>query len=86
MSVKMIVVALIGGGFALAANLVAFAIIDQINQKVPEGQKVDWFFWGTGIKKTHQTLYPDSKLVLAINILTWLMVVSFLVLCWFVLH
>ena len=82
----MIVVALIGGGFALAANLVAFTMIDQINQRVPDGQKVDLFFWGTGIKKRHQTLYPDSKLVLVINTLTGLMVVSFLVLCWFVLH
>ena len=86
MSIKMIVVALIGGVFALAANLRAFTIIDQINQKVPEGQKVDWFFWGTEIKKRHRALYPDSKLVPGLNILTWLLVATFLVECWFVLH
>jgi hypothetical protein len=86
MSIKMIVVALLGGAFALAANLLAFTIIDQINQKVPEGQKVHWFFWGTEIKKKHSALYPHSKLVSVLNILTWLLVATFLVECWFVLH
>jgi hypothetical protein len=41
MSLKMIIVNLIGGAFALAANLVAYAIIGQINQKVPEGERVE---------------------------------------------
>ncbi len=86
MSIKMVVVALIGGAFALAANLVAVTMIDQINRKVPEGQKVHWLFWGTEIKKKHRAIYPDSKLVPAINGLTWLMAACFLVLCWFVLH
>jgi hypothetical protein len=86
MSVKMIVVALLGGVFALAANLLAFTIIEQINQKVPEEQKVHWFFWGTEIKKKHRALYPRSKLVSVLNILTCLLVVTFLVECWFVLH
>jgi hypothetical protein len=86
MSVKMIVIALIGGAFALAANLLAFTIIDQINQKVPEGQKVHWFFWGTEIKKKHRAFYPHSKLVSVLNILTLLLVATFLVECWFVLY
>lgn len=86
MSIQMIVMGLLGGAFALSANLVAFAMIEQINQKVPEGEKVHWFFWGTEIKKRHQALYPDSKLVPVINALTWQMVASFLVLCWFILH
>jgi len=86
MSIKMVVVALIGGAFALVANLVAFTMIDQINRKVPEGLKVHWLFWGTEIKKKHRAIYPDSKLVSVINGLTWPMAACFLVLCWFVLH
>ncbi len=86
MSIKMIVVALLGGAFALAANLLAFTIIDQINQKVPEGQKFRWFFWGTEIKKKRHPLYPHSKLVSVLNILAWLLVATFLVECWFILH
>jgi hypothetical protein len=86
MPIKMIVVALIGGVFALSANLLAFTMIDQINQKVPEGQKVHWFFWGTEIKKKHRALYPDGKLVSVLNILTWLLVAAFLVECWFVIR
>jgi hypothetical protein len=86
MSIQLIVVGLLGGAFALSANLVAFAMIEQINEKAPEGEKVHWFFWGTEIKKRHQTLYPDSKLVPVINTLAWLMVASFLVGSWFVLH
>ena len=54
-------------------------MIEQINHKVPEGEKVHWFFWGTEIKKRHHALYPDSKLVPVLNTLTWLMVASFLV-------
>jgi hypothetical protein len=39
-----------------------------------------------GIEKQHGAPYPDSKLASAMDTLTWLMVVSFLVRSWFVLH
>ena len=81
-----VVIALIGGGFALAANLVYFTMIGQINQKVPDRQKVDLISWGPEVKKKHRALYPDSKLVSVVNALTWLVVVSFLVLIWFNFH
>ena len=86
LNLKMIVLGLIGGTFALAANLIAFTIIGQINQRVPDDQQVDFFLWGTEIRKKHRALYPDSKLVLAMNICGSLMVVTFLVLSWVVLH
>jgi len=86
MSIELVVGGLVVGRLALAANLVAFAMIEQINQKVSEGQNVDCFFWGTEIKKRHQALYPDSKLVSVLNSLTFTMAASFLVLCWFVLR
>jgi hypothetical protein len=86
LNLKMIIVSLVGGVFALAANLIAFTIIDQINQKVPTDQRVGFFLWGTEIKKKHRALYPDSKLVLAMNICGNLMAVTFLVLSWFVFH
>jgi len=86
MSLKIIIVGLVGGAFAFAANLVAFAIIGQINQKVPEGKRVNLFFWGTEIRKKHRALYPRSKLVSAMDVCTSLMVLAFLALCWLVLH
>jgi hypothetical protein len=43
MSIQLIVMSLILGLFALSANLAAFAMIDQINQKLPEGKKVNFF-------------------------------------------
>jgi len=86
MSIGMVAATLVGGGFTVAANLVAFTMIEQINQKAPEGQKVDFFRWGTEIKKKHRALYPDSRLVSVLNSLTWMAVASFLVLCWFVLR
>jgi hypothetical protein len=86
LNLKMIVVGLIGGAFALAANLIAFTIIGQINQKVPDDQHIDFIFWGTEIKKKHRALYPDSRLVLAMNICGSLMLLTFLALSWFVLH
>jgi hypothetical protein len=75
-----IVLGLVGGAFAFTANMIAFQIIDQINKTLPESERLDWLGWGTGIKKRHRVLYPESRLVLAMNVCTALMVVTFVLL------
>jgi hypothetical protein len=82
----MIILGLVGGAFALAANLVAFEIIAQINTRVCEGERVDFFRWGTEIRKKHRALFPESKLVLTMDVFGALMIATFLILCWLVLH
>jgi hypothetical protein len=77
-----IVLALIGGAFAFAANMIAFEMIDQINAKVPEAERLGLLFWGTGIKKQHRTLYPKSRLVPAMNACMVFLVLTFIALVW----
>jgi hypothetical protein len=76
-----IMLGVVGGAFAFTANMLALAIIDQINQKVPEGERVDWIRWG-GIRKKHRKLYPESRLVLAMDICGALMVLAFIAAIW----
>jgi hypothetical protein len=75
-----IVIGLVGGAFAFTANMIAFEIIDQINKTLPDSEHLSWLGWGTGIKKHHRLLYPESRLVLAMNVCTALMVVTFVLL------
>jgi hypothetical protein len=75
-----IVLALVGGAFAFSANMIAFQIIDQINEKVPEAERVGWLGWSSGIKKQHRRLYPESRLVLAMNVCATFMVLTFVLL------
>jgi hypothetical protein len=77
-----IILGLIGGAFAVGANIFAFTIIDQINQKVPNNERIDWFYWGSGIRKQHRKLYPGSRLVPAMDGCAALMVSTFLILVW----
>ena len=72
-----IVLGLVGGAFAFAANIIALWIIDQINKTLAESERLDWLGWGTGIKKRHRLLYPESRLVLAMNVCMVLMAVTF---------
>jgi len=76
------VVGLIGGVFALSANMIAWTIIGQINQKVPATERVDWNHWGTGIRTQHRKMYPESRFVLTMDICTALVVLTFGVLVW----
>jgi len=43
-----IVLGLVGGAFAFAANIIALWIIDQINKTLAESERLDWLGWGTG--------------------------------------
>ncbi len=79
---KAIIVALIGGGFAIMGNMLALIIIGEINQKVSEGQRISYFWWGTGIRKQHRWLYPDSKLVLLFDTCWISLVLCFPILLW----
>jgi hypothetical protein len=77
-----IILGVIGGAFALAANIITFTIIDQINQKVSNNERIDWVHWGSGIRKQNRRLYPGSRLVLAMDACAALMVSTFLILGW----
>ena len=79
-TVRAIVVALIGGSFAIFANMISFVMIGKINERVPEKERISYFWWGTEARKRFKELYPESKLTILLNLCVILMVVCFLVL------
>jgi hypothetical protein len=63
-----LILGLVGGGFAVAANMLALMMIGQINQNLPEGKRLSYVWWGIGIRKMHRRLFPKSMLVLLFDI------------------
>ena len=57
--------ALLGGGFAFAANVIAMTMVEQINVKLPEGKRLPSLRWGIGITKQHRQFYPNSELAIS---------------------
>jgi len=79
-TVRAIVVALIGGSFAIFANMISFAMIGKINERAPENERISYFWWGTEVRKRFKELYPESRLTLLLDLCVILMVICFLVL------
>jgi hypothetical protein len=77
---RVIVIALLGGSFAIFANMLSFIMIGKINERVPENERISYFWWGTEVRKKYKQLYPASKLTLLRDLLLILMVLCFLLL------
>jgi len=44
--------------------MVSFIMIGKINERVPESERISYFWWGTEVRKRYKQLYPASKLAL----------------------
>jgi hypothetical protein len=64
--------------FAVLGNMLYFIMIGEINERVPENERISYLWWGTEVRKRYKQLYPSSKLVLLADICLILMVPSFL--------
>jgi hypothetical protein len=56
------------GSFAIFANMISFMMIGKINERVPENERISYFWWGTEVRKRFKRLYPDSKLTLLLDL------------------
>jgi hypothetical protein len=74
---RVIVAALLGGTFAIAANILSFLMIGKINEIAPENEQISYLRWGTEVRKRYKEFFPASKLPLLVNICFVLMLVSF---------
>ncbi|HKS82851.1 MAG TPA: hypothetical protein VJR23_15215 [Candidatus Acidoferrales bacterium] len=74
---RAVVLALVGGSFAVLANMISLIMIGKINERVPVSERLSYVFWGTEVKKKFKQLYPDSRLALLFNLCIVLMVISF---------
>ncbi len=77
---RVIVIGLLGGSFAIFANMLSFIMIGKINERVAESERISYFWWGTEVRRRFKQLYPASKLALLADICLGLTVVSFLLL------
>ena len=74
---NVIVIVLLGGLFAIAANMLSFVMIGKINERVPDAERISYFWWGTEVRKRYKELFPVSKLPLFVNICVAMMLVVF---------
>jgi len=77
---RAILLALLGGSFAIFANFISFMMIGKINERVPGGERISYFWWGTEVRKKFKRLYPESKLTVLLDLCVILMALFFLLL------
>jgi hypothetical protein len=65
------------GSFAIFANLISFAMIGKINERVPQNERISYFWWGTEVRSKFRKLYPESKLTRLLDLCFALMAVCF---------
>jgi hypothetical protein len=81
-SFQTLIIGAIGGGFAVMANMLALVMVGQINEIVPEKERISYWGWGMGIGRKHKRLYPQSKLVYFFELCLVLTVICFPILLW----
>jgi|HubBroStandDraft_2_1064218.scaffolds.fasta_scaffold36558_2 hypothetical protein len=66
-------IALFTGAVSLGvvSNLVLYAMVGEVNRKVPEDEQIKYMFWFPGklakVKKKYRNSYPRGRLVLLFN-------------------
>jgi hypothetical protein len=70
---------------AIVANMISFVMIGKINERVPEGDRISYFWWGSEVRKRFKQLYPGNRLVLLLDSCLGVMITCFvLVIKWWV--
>jgi hypothetical protein len=72
-----IILGLVFGSFSALANIISFIMIGKINERVPESERISYFWWGTEVRRKFKQLYPESKLPFLLNLCVILMVICF---------
>lgn len=78
MSFPVIFAACLAGSVAIIANMISFMMIGKINEGLPEGERVSYFWWGTQARTRFKQLYPGSKLVLLLDFCIVMMIICFI--------
>jgi hypothetical protein len=85
-SIPTLILVTLGAGAAVTANMLAYVMTGQINEKVAQNERLRYLGWDSRIRRKHRQLYPESKLVYLFDACGILMVVCFLILGWRVAH
>jgi hypothetical protein len=76
-TLDVIVIVLLGGLLAIAANMLSLVMIGKINERVPAAERISYFWWGTEVRKRYKGLFPASRLPLLFNVCVVMMLVDF---------
>lgn len=79
---RAVLVVLVGGSFAVFANVIALIMVGKVNEKASESDRVSYWAWDVSIRRKYKRLYPESKLVLVFDLSVILMLLCFPVLLW----
>ena len=74
---RVIIAACLMGSFAVLANTLSFIMIGKINERVPENERISYFWWGTEVRRRFKQLYPENRLVVLLDSCVVLMAVCF---------
>jgi type IV secretory pathway TraG/TraD family ATPase VirD4 len=77
-----VIIVLMGGSFAILANLLYFIMIGKVNERVPESERISYFWWGTEVRKKYKRLYPEGRLAIVADACTVCLVVFFVLGVW----
>ena len=77
-----IFLSLAGGSFAVFANMIYFVMIGKVNERLPEGERISYLWWGTEVRKKFKQLYPGSKLIFFLDLCVAIVAVCFCILIW----
>jgi hypothetical protein len=72
----------IGRGFAFTANMLTLVMVDQINLKLTEKERIPSWAWDLTAGQKHKRLYPDSKLSFLFGLCWISTAVCFPILLW----
>jgi hypothetical protein len=67
---------IVGTAAAISANLISFRMIGKINAQMPE-QKISYVLWGGEVRSRFKRLYPESRLVLLLDLSVVVMILAF---------
>jgi hypothetical protein len=68
----------IGASAAVLANMISFMMIGKINERLPESERISYFWWGTEVRKRFKQLYPGNRLVFLLDSCVVMMILCFL--------
>jgi hypothetical protein len=84
--IRALVLFLASQSFVLASSLVFFAMVGEVNRKVPEEQRISYLFWHfnkyRALLRQYRRLYPSGRLALYSFVLIGIGICLFLASAW----
>jgi hypothetical protein len=53
-------------------------MIGKINERLPESERISYFWWGTEVRKRFKQLYPGNRLVFLLDSCAVMMILCFI--------